>query len=393
MKIYIFFLIWQFVASRNREEELIKVLLKDHNSEIRPLKDPDRNVTVKFGMTLIEIIQLNEIQQHISMNAWFSMSWKNDYMIWNKDTWNITNLNMPISNFWIPDIYLYNNAESNQLGTKIYHRSNAVVHFDGTIMWVPTSIVKATCKMNLENFPFDTQMCELKFGSWTYSSNQLDLQISDSLAIMHNYVDNRYWDISDKINNFSIVLFIMYLLSSCMMLNAINNGKLQIAFPNRYRHLFFCVLAKRLKYFNELNHIEMHLNMFMKSGKMHNEKLEKCEDVTDDLLCKIDDQITFTTIRNGSTKVKKLSNIQISCNICSNSIMSSKNIFDFYNFCYNKNTKGAGQEVGRSCIIVSFKGKKIMLDCGIHPGQSGGASLPYIDSIDVEDIDMVLISQ
>ena len=29
---------------------------------------------------------------------------------------------------------------------------------------------------------------------------------------------------------------------------------------------------------------------------------------------------------------------------------------------------GSGQEVGRSCHVVQFKDKKIMLDCGIHPG-------------------------
>ena len=32
---------------------------------------------------------------------------------------------------------------------------------------------------------------------------------------------------------------------------------------------------------------------------------------------------------------------------------------------------GSGQEVGRSCIYLSFKGKKILLDCGIHPGLNG----------------------
>jgi hypothetical protein len=30
---------------------------------------------------------------------------------------------------------------------------------------------------------------------------------------------------------------------------------------------------------------------------------------------------------------------------------------------------GAGQEVGRSCILLEFKGKKILLDFGIHPGE------------------------
>ena len=28
---------------------------------------------------------------------------------------------------------------------------------------------------------------------------------------------------------------------------------------------------------------------------------------------------------------------------------------------------GAGNEVGRSCIILKYMGKTIMLDCGIHP--------------------------
>ncbi|KAK7491425.1 hypothetical protein BaRGS_00017254, partial [Batillaria attramentaria] len=53
---------------------------------------------------------------------------------------------------------------------------------------------------------------------------------------------------------------------------------------------------------------------------------------------------------------------------------------------------GAGQEVGRSCHLLEFKGKKILLDCGIHPGMHGVASLPFLDMIDPEEIDLMLIS-
>jgi len=53
---------------------------------------------------------------------------------------------------------------------------------------------------------------------------------------------------------------------------------------------------------------------------------------------------------------------------------------------------GAGQEVGRSCIMLEYKGKKLMLDCGIHPGMNGSLCLPFIDCIVPELIDMVLIS-
>ncbi|MEW5299365.1 MAG: hypothetical protein WDW36_002388 [Sanguina aurantia] len=53
---------------------------------------------------------------------------------------------------------------------------------------------------------------------------------------------------------------------------------------------------------------------------------------------------------------------------------------------------GAGSEVGRSCIMLHYQGKNVMLDCGIHPGFSGFASLPYLDETNVAEIDVALIT-
>lgn len=53
---------------------------------------------------------------------------------------------------------------------------------------------------------------------------------------------------------------------------------------------------------------------------------------------------------------------------------------------------GAGQEVGRSCIYLEYKEKKILLDCGIHPGLNGIDSLPFIDNINPSEIDLLLIT-
>lgn len=54
---------------------------------------------------------------------------------------------------------------------------------------------------------------------------------------------------------------------------------------------------------------------------------------------------------------------------------------------------GAGQEVGRSCVLLKFKGKQIMFDCGIHPAYTGVASLPFFDHIsDMSQIDLCLVT-
>ena len=53
---------------------------------------------------------------------------------------------------------------------------------------------------------------------------------------------------------------------------------------------------------------------------------------------------------------------------------------------------GSGCEVGRSCILLKFQNKTIMLDCGIHPSFNGTCSLPFFDEIEPSDIDLLLIT-
>ena len=53
---------------------------------------------------------------------------------------------------------------------------------------------------------------------------------------------------------------------------------------------------------------------------------------------------------------------------------------------------GAGSEVGRSCVLASYKNKTVMFDCGVHPGYAGIASLPYFDEVDLSTVDAMLIT-
>jgi len=58
---------------------------------------------------------------------------------------------------------------------------------------------------------------------------------------------------------------------------------------------------------------------------------------------------------------------------------------------------GAGQDVGRSCILVSFGGKNIMLDCGMHMGYNDDRRFPDFSYLAKEGpvtsyLDCVIIS-
>ena len=56
---------------------------------------------------------------------------------------------------------------------------------------------------------------------------------------------------------------------------------------------------------------------------------------------------------------------------------------------------GGVKQVGRSCFIVVTPESKIMLDCGLNPGENSElSSYPRLDwfNFDLQDLDAVVIS-
>ncbi len=50
-----------------------------------------------------------------------------------------------------------------------------VVNSDGFISWLTPSIMTSYCRVRVHNFPFDTQVCEMVFASWSFTTLDIDL--------------------------------------------------------------------------------------------------------------------------------------------------------------------------------------------------------------------------
>ena len=101
---------------------------------------------------------------------------------------------MPVQRIWTPDIVLYNYAD-----TRLEEKRDAlaIINSDGVVKWRPPSIFKSTCQINIQKFPYDQQNCSMKFGSWTYDGDSIDIQFYDGLKQINReeYTESNEWEI------------------------------------------------------------------------------------------------------------------------------------------------------------------------------------------------------
>ncbi|XP_046583914.1 neuronal acetylcholine receptor subunit alpha-10-like [Haliotis rubra] len=177
------------------EQRLLKKLRENYDSSVRPVFDATHPVVIRLGITLTQVLDVDEKNQVLSINVWLDQEWRDEKLVWNtSDYANITVLRVPCDLLWLPDIVLYNSVDNHN---KRYMRSLAMVANDGNVFWPPIVRFRSSCKMDITYFPFDDQVCRLKMGSWAYDGFQVDVFNRTSEVDLSNFVDNGEWTLVD----------------------------------------------------------------------------------------------------------------------------------------------------------------------------------------------------
>ncbi|XP_067002120.2 neuronal acetylcholine receptor subunit alpha-7 [Anabrus simplex] len=176
------------------EKRLLHTLLDHYNVLERPVANESDPLQLSFGLTLMQIIDVDEKNQLLITNIWLKLEWNDVNLRWNSSEFGgVKDLRIPPHRIWKPDVLMYNSADEGFDGT---YPTNVVVRNNGSCLYVPPGIFKSTCKIDITWFPFDDQRCEMKFGSWTYDGFQLDLQLQDDAGgDISSFITNGEWDL------------------------------------------------------------------------------------------------------------------------------------------------------------------------------------------------------
>lgn len=75
------------------------------------------------------------------------------------------------------------------------------MNYDGSNSWYSPASFRSTCQIDVTFFPFDQQTCYMKFGSWTFEANDLDIYVDDSPLHSKQYVKSAEWDLISASRN------------------------------------------------------------------------------------------------------------------------------------------------------------------------------------------------
>lgn len=178
------------------EDKLVEDLLRVYSTYVRPVKNESDLVLIQYHLKLSRILKIDERNQILTTAIWLEQRWQDAFLVWNPEDYDdITHINIPTTKIWIPDTVLYNSADVNkEPGTGVMMTS-ATVNHTGGVFWAAPAIFHSSCKLDITFFPFDRQMCHLKFGPWAYLGSQVQMKAKAATGDYAYMTPSGQWDL------------------------------------------------------------------------------------------------------------------------------------------------------------------------------------------------------
>ncbi|CAM2101925.1 unnamed protein product [Caretta caretta] len=115
--------------------------------------------------------------QTVTVYFLVTMKWKNVFVTWNpQDFCNISNLVLPVDTFWSPYIIIYEQVDEE----KSLSRPFLSITHNGIVSKTQQQQVTITCSLEMHQFPFDTQTCNMSISSFMNSETDIILLSSQT---------------------------------------------------------------------------------------------------------------------------------------------------------------------------------------------------------------------
>lgn len=118
----------------------------------------------------------------LSITALLLLQWYDPRLTWDNKNYSCDVLNIPVNSMWYPPLTLLNSASSSQTSITPGSQTTANVFFNGKVnLWIVKQF-DSTCTLDLQDFPYDSQNCEM----WLISMDTNTTHAGTNLTVQDN---------------------------------------------------------------------------------------------------------------------------------------------------------------------------------------------------------------
>ena len=184
-----------YTTNFTHTEALYEQLVTGYNRDLFPRETAEHPVNIQMTVRLLSINHFDEISGILKMIVQFDLEWQDFRIKWRpSDFGGIESFQIPSSSVWKPALYLRESAlKYEPIGNS--YTGNVRIAQNGSISWSPGEIVYSSCSVDVLNFPFDEQTCNLNFIPLTTLATEVVLQSTGSEIELHRYLENSQWEL------------------------------------------------------------------------------------------------------------------------------------------------------------------------------------------------------
>ncbi|XP_016995131.2 gamma-aminobutyric acid receptor subunit alpha-6 [Drosophila takahashii] len=151
---------------------ILENLLKRYEQSQLPTHGQGVPTVVQTNILIRSMGPVSELDMDYSMDCYFRQYWRDKRLSFKGPIKSLSLSIKMLDKIWRPDTYFYNGKHSQ---IHMITVPNKLLRLDqnGGILYSMRLTIKATCPMELQNFPMDRQSCPLVIGSYGYINQQL----------------------------------------------------------------------------------------------------------------------------------------------------------------------------------------------------------------------------
>ncbi|CAH3027949.1 unnamed protein product [Porites evermanni] len=142
-------------------------LFSDYDQVVRPGFE-GQAVEIVTDLYVESFGNIHEANMEFKVYGYLRQRWKDERLAGKLEK-TLTIKGENINRVWLPDPFCYNARDSNLMLPDSAVHSKVSIAPDGNILYTRGVTFLASCGMELHHFPFDSQECFLKIGSYAYT--------------------------------------------------------------------------------------------------------------------------------------------------------------------------------------------------------------------------------